>query len=283
MNNTDRGFIFFYDWGPAFEQTSAENVKKLLLAIIDFAKDGTPPPKFTGEAAIVAGFIFPALERRQYNSENARKRAERRWNKPRNSDEGDDMLPDAVAMRNSCESDALHAKNRYESDALHAKNRCESDADAMRTHNTFNTEAIPMHNTFNAEAMPEHNTVNANALKELCYKDKDIYKDKDKYKDRYKDIDIYKDADEDTDTDKYKYTDKDRETPPVSPLEGGGPGGTGGCINKVGKNSDVMNGGFQREDAATLFSRRALEEQEALERRKKEIGEAIDRVLALKK
>ena len=53
-----------------------------------------------------------------------------------------------------------------------------------------------------------------------CYKDIDIDKDKDKDKDI--DIDIYKDID----TDIYP-------EPPMSPLEGGGPGGTG-VFNKVG-------------------------------------------------
>ena len=190
MKNTDRGFIFFYDWGPAFEQMSAENVKKLLLAIVDFARDGIEPPTFTGEASLAAHFIFPALERRQYYKEQGKL------------------------------GGLTKAKNRI--------NKTENNLDAASTdkNNSEETSTLlvpPLPNSSTPLVPPLPNS--STPLEEKVYhKDKDIDKNKDKYKYKYKDIDI--------DIDIYKDIDQDPE-PPMSPLEGGGPGGTG-VFNKVG-------------------------------------------------
>ncbi|MCQ2355000.1 MAG: DUF6291 domain-containing protein [Clostridia bacterium] len=78
MSDTERGFLFFYDWLPAFRQLSGEDFKCLFLAMIDYQRDGTEPPEFEGVANVIGLFVFPQLERRkQYveNGINSRKNA----------------------------------------------------------------------------------------------------------------------------------------------------------------------------------------------------------------
>ncbi len=59
----DKGLLFFYDWKPAFEALSGDDCKALLLAMLDYRREGIPPPEFEGGAKIAAAFIFPAIDR----------------------------------------------------------------------------------------------------------------------------------------------------------------------------------------------------------------------------
>lgn len=54
---------FYYDWYQPFSTLSGEDFKRLILAMVQYHKDGTPPPEFEGSAWLIASFVFPQLER----------------------------------------------------------------------------------------------------------------------------------------------------------------------------------------------------------------------------
>lgn len=76
MAKKDKGFMFFFDWRPAVECLPAEDVQALLLAMIDFAADGTPPPEFSGMTKLAASFLFPAIRRYKESVINGQKGGE---------------------------------------------------------------------------------------------------------------------------------------------------------------------------------------------------------------
>ena len=47
--NLGNGFLFMYDWLPALEILSGEEVKTLLLALIERQRNGTPFPNFESQ------------------------------------------------------------------------------------------------------------------------------------------------------------------------------------------------------------------------------------------
>ena len=59
----DKGLLFFYDWKPVFEELQPEDCKALILAMLEYKQNQTPPPEFTGAAKIAALLIFPAIDR----------------------------------------------------------------------------------------------------------------------------------------------------------------------------------------------------------------------------
>lgn len=63
MAKNNKGFMFFFDWRPTVECLPAEDVQALLLAMIDYAAEGTPPPEFSGMTKLAASFLFPAIRR----------------------------------------------------------------------------------------------------------------------------------------------------------------------------------------------------------------------------
>ena len=69
----DKGLLFFYDWQTAFEALSGDECKALLLAMLDYRRDGIEPPKFEGGAKIAAAFIFPAIDRSIERAESGQK------------------------------------------------------------------------------------------------------------------------------------------------------------------------------------------------------------------
>ncbi len=74
----DKGLLFFYDWQPAFETLSGEDCKALLIAMLDYRRDGTPPPEFEGMAKVAASFVFPAIERSAKLAEAGRNGAKKK-------------------------------------------------------------------------------------------------------------------------------------------------------------------------------------------------------------
>jgi hypothetical protein len=73
MGKKDNGFLLFYDWKAPFEALSGDDCKKILMAMFDYARDGTEPPEFEGMAQMAACFIFPAMKRRKESVENGSK------------------------------------------------------------------------------------------------------------------------------------------------------------------------------------------------------------------
>lgn len=73
MGKKDNGFLLFYDWKAPFEALSGDECKKILMAMFDYARDGTEPPEFEGMAQMAACFIFPAMKRRKESVENGSK------------------------------------------------------------------------------------------------------------------------------------------------------------------------------------------------------------------
>ena len=63
MTNPDKGLILFYDWKSCFELLSGDECKKLILAMIDFSRDGKEPPDLEGMAQMAVNFIFPQIKR----------------------------------------------------------------------------------------------------------------------------------------------------------------------------------------------------------------------------
>lgn len=94
MGKKDNGFLLFYDWKAPFEALSGDDCKKILMAMFDYARDGTEPPEFEGMAQMAACFIFPAMKRRKESVENGSKggykKAENAASKANGTDFADD-------------------------------------------------------------------------------------------------------------------------------------------------------------------------------------------------
>ena len=94
MGKKDNGFLLFYDWKAPFAALSGDECKKILMAMFDYARDGTEPPEFEGMAQMAACFIFPAMKRRKESVENGSKggykKAENAASKANGTDFADD-------------------------------------------------------------------------------------------------------------------------------------------------------------------------------------------------
>lgn len=69
----NKGLLFYYDWKLPFETLSGDDFKSLFLAMLDYSKDGTPPPEFEGAAKIAAAFVFPTIDRAKEAAEAGRR------------------------------------------------------------------------------------------------------------------------------------------------------------------------------------------------------------------
>lgn len=69
----DKGLLIYYDWQTPLETLPGEDFKALVLAMMDYSKDGTPPPEFEGMAKMAAAFIFPAISRAKEAAEAGRR------------------------------------------------------------------------------------------------------------------------------------------------------------------------------------------------------------------
>lgn len=64
-SNLDRGFLIFYDWLPLLQLLDGERFKELLLALINYQRDGIQIPKFEDEYEnAFAQAILPSIKRR---------------------------------------------------------------------------------------------------------------------------------------------------------------------------------------------------------------------------
>ncbi len=65
MTNLESGFLIIEDWIPAIESLSGDDVKELILALINMQFYGKPLPEFTNkQTEIYARMIEPTIERR---------------------------------------------------------------------------------------------------------------------------------------------------------------------------------------------------------------------------
>ena len=63
--NLDSGFLLSYDWVPALKMLSGDEVKTLILALVDRQRDNIPLPKFESELLnTFAQMIEPTIKRR---------------------------------------------------------------------------------------------------------------------------------------------------------------------------------------------------------------------------
>ena len=75
--NLDSGFLILYDWLPAFNSLSGDELKGLLFALIEYQRNGTPLPNFDDPiTAIFAQMIAPTIKRRLDGLVSASKGAE---------------------------------------------------------------------------------------------------------------------------------------------------------------------------------------------------------------
>ena len=74
-NNLDIGFLFLYEWIPAFESLAPKDFKELFLALIRKQKCGEELPEFkNAQANIYASMIAPVINRRIAGKANVEKR-----------------------------------------------------------------------------------------------------------------------------------------------------------------------------------------------------------------
>lgn len=57
------GLYFYEDWAKQLRAIPSKDFKKFILAMTDFFFYDIAPPAFSGTTAIIAGFVFPQLER----------------------------------------------------------------------------------------------------------------------------------------------------------------------------------------------------------------------------
>ncbi len=57
------GLYFYEDWAVQMRAIPSKDFKKFILAMTDFFFYDLAPPAFSGTTAIIAGFVFPQLER----------------------------------------------------------------------------------------------------------------------------------------------------------------------------------------------------------------------------
>ena len=67
------GMYCYYDWISPLKKVPAEEFKDLIIAMLEYSRDDTPPPEFEGCAGIVADFIFPQIARSKTYAANGAK------------------------------------------------------------------------------------------------------------------------------------------------------------------------------------------------------------------
>lgn len=67
------GMYFYYDWIPPMKKVPPEDFKRLIIAMLEYHKDGIEPPEFDGITGMAADFIFPQIERSKQYAENGSK------------------------------------------------------------------------------------------------------------------------------------------------------------------------------------------------------------------
>ena len=73
--NTEKGMLLFYDWIEALKCLNSEDFKQMLLAMVEYHRDGTPPPEFESEGAkMISHFVFPQLRRLRESIEGKAKK-----------------------------------------------------------------------------------------------------------------------------------------------------------------------------------------------------------------
>lgn len=66
ISKFDKGFLFDYDWLPAFENLSGKDFKELFLALMLWQKENKPIPKFKNpQLNIYASMMLPQIDRRK--------------------------------------------------------------------------------------------------------------------------------------------------------------------------------------------------------------------------
>ena len=69
---------FYYDWATPLEDVPDKDFKRLVLSMVKYHRDGTPPPSFVPpdyeiSTKMAAQFIFPQMDRAKTNADNGRK------------------------------------------------------------------------------------------------------------------------------------------------------------------------------------------------------------------
>ena len=69
---------FYYDWATPLEDVPDKDFKRLVLSMVKYHRDGTPPPSFVPpdyevSTKMAAQFIFPQIDRAKTNADNGRK------------------------------------------------------------------------------------------------------------------------------------------------------------------------------------------------------------------
>ena len=115
----DKGLLIYYDWKVPLETLPGDDFKALVLAMMDYSKDGTPPPEFEGMAKMAAAFIFPAISRAKEAAEAGR----RGGLKSKENREKKSLLPNGTAERGTqggtkgtAEGTATTIQIRYDTD-----------------------------------------------------------------------------------------------------------------------------------------------------------------------
>lgn len=129
---TEKGFLLFYDWVDALDMLSPKDFKKLLLALIEYQKNGTEPPEFTNKAKTIASLIFPQIDRRKYLSEMGKKGAEIRY-KDAAIDKPADSQANGVANRVACgEADRMPSAIDKDRDKDQTKSQSKTESETKK-------------------------------------------------------------------------------------------------------------------------------------------------------
>ena len=107
VKNSNSGMLFFYDWVKPFSQLNGNDFKNLVLAMIEYQQNGGEIPEFKGKADIIASFVFPQIERRNFISEKNRENSKKRWT----SDPKEDEMP-SVCNGNATDDANLSHKDK---------------------------------------------------------------------------------------------------------------------------------------------------------------------------
>ena len=67
------GMYCYYDWINPLKKVPPEDFKELIIAMLEYHRDGTPPPVFGDITGVVADFIFPQIERSKKYAQNGAK------------------------------------------------------------------------------------------------------------------------------------------------------------------------------------------------------------------
>lgn len=80
-----QGVLFNYEWIEVCKDLPPDDFKQLFFAIVDYQKNGTPFPVFTGTLKIISTLIFPCVQNRVESAILGKQGAIKRWESPPNS------------------------------------------------------------------------------------------------------------------------------------------------------------------------------------------------------